>query len=88
MTIAAYCKAQGMNIDAYNQFKQNIENTAAAIIQNVKSLYTTDTGMYYPINDIINPVNTNDNMKCFIIQALKNKVWNFSTITHYGGIEP
>jgi hypothetical protein len=72
MNMALYCKSQGMNLSQYETFKQNIINTASAIIQCIKETYKTDTGIYYPINEILS-FQSNDNMKQFIIQELKNQ---------------
>jgi len=72
MNMANYCKSQGMNLSQYETFKQNIINTASAIIQYIKSMYKTDTGIYYPINEILSS-SSNTDMKQFIIQELKNQ---------------
>ena len=74
-----------MNLSQYETFEENIKNTATAIIQNVKTMYKTDTGIYYPINEIL-AFNTDTDMKLFIIQELKkqgmefydnNKLWRY-----------
>ena len=85
MTLSDYCYKKGMNFSQYETFEQNIINTATAIIQNVKSMYNTDTGVYYPINEIL-AHDTDADMKLFIIQELKkqgmefydnNKLWRY-----------
>lgn len=72
MNMANYCKSQGMNLQQYKTFQQNIINTATAIIQQIKAMYKTDTGVYYPINEILSH-NSNETVKLFIIQELKNQ---------------
>ena len=85
MSLCNYCYKKGMNLSQYETFEQNIINTATAIIQNVKSMYNTDTGVYYPINEIL-AHDTDADMKLFIIQELKkhgmefydnNKLWRY-----------
>ena len=85
MNMAAYCKQKGMNLERYENFEQNIKNAAQAIITLVKQNYKTDTGVYYPINDILT-FGGDINTKSFIIQALKqlgmeffdnNTLWRF-----------
>jgi len=85
MTLSDYCYKKGMNLQQYETLQQDIENTALAIIQNVKNMYKTDTGVYYPINEIL-AFNTDETMKQFIIVELKrqgmefydnNKLWRY-----------
>lgn len=85
MSLCDYCYKKGMTLEQYEILEQNIKNTALAIIQNVKSMYNTDTGVYYPINEIL-AHDTDADMKLFIIQELKkqgmefynnNKLWRY-----------
>ena len=84
MSLSDYCYKKGMNLQQYETFEQNVINTATAIIQNIKAMYKTDTGVYYPINEIL--AFNSDEMKQFIIQELKrqgmefydnNKLWRY-----------
>ena len=72
MNMALYCKSQGMDLQQYKTFQENINNTASAIIQYIKSMYKTNMGVYYPINEILSH-NSNETIKQFIIQELKNQ---------------
>lgn len=73
MSMALYCKNQGLTLDEYRQFKANIEATAEAIVQLIKSNYHIDDGMYHPTAEIlpIIPGKTDIEVRAFIIQALK-----------------
>lgn len=68
--LSKYCYNKGMNIEEYNQLKLNISNTAYAILYNIKTLHKTDTGMYYPVSEIIK--DTNNDISIFIISKLKS----------------
>lgn len=70
MTIASYCKSKGMNLEQYKNYEQNIVNAAQAIITLIKQNYKIDTGVYYPVNDILT-FSSDPITKSFIIQALK-----------------
>lgn len=76
MNMAKYCKSIGMDIQGYEQYKNNIESTAKAIIQYVKSMYAANTGMYYPIHEIISTQSKPENLN-YIIQALKAEGMEF-----------
>lgn len=65
MTIAKYCKERGFSKDEYNNFKNNIEDTAKTIRKNLKY----NGGMYYSTSDILHYIDSD--IKCFIIQELK-----------------
>ena len=65
MTIAKYCKEKGFSKDEYNNFKNNIEETAKTIRNNLKYC----GGMYYNTSDILHYIDSD--VKCFIIQELK-----------------
>lgn len=84
MSLSDYCYKKGMNLQQYETFKHDIKNTATVIIQNIKAMYKTDTGVYYPINEIL--AFNSDEIKQFIIQELKkqgmefydnNKLWRY-----------
>ena len=65
MTIAKYCKEKGFNKCEYNNFKNNIKETAKTIRNNLKYR----GGMYYNTSDILHYINSD--IKYFIIQELK-----------------
>lgn len=66
MSLCKYCKDQGMTLEQYRNFEQNLESTAQAI----KSQLHYNGGMYYPIAEIL-PHNTNEDIESFLIQELK-----------------
>ena len=70
MRMSLYCKNKGMNLAQYKTFQQNIKNCASAIVNSIKQNYKIGTGMYYPVNDIIS-FNSDSDIKCFMIQELK-----------------
>jgi hypothetical protein len=72
MTLCDYCYKKGMTLQEYKTFKQNIINTASAIIQNIKTMYKTGNGLYHPINEIL-VYNTDADIRQFIIMELKNQ---------------
>ena len=71
MNMANYCYKKGMTLDQYKQMQSNINATASTIYENSKLIHKHDTGVYYPINDIININNGLTDTTYFIIDALK-----------------
>lgn len=72
MNLAKYCKEKGMSKEQYNNFRNNITETANAIKNN-----TPDTkGLYYPVNNILSFLSNND-MRRFVIQELKKLGFEF-----------
>ena len=71
MRMSLYCKQKGMNLAQYKQFEANINNIASAIYKNSETIHKHDTGVYYPLNDIINISNGLTDTTYFIIDALK-----------------
>ena len=72
MTLSEYAKTKKMNYEQYQTLTQNINEIADAILINIKQLHKTDTGIYYPITEILNyNYNGDDNVIYFIISALK-----------------
>jgi len=71
MNMANYCYKKGMTLDQYKQMQFNINTTASTIYENSKLIHKHDTGVYYPINDIININNGLTDTMYFIIDALK-----------------
>ena len=85
MNMANYCYKKGMTLEQYKNYEQNIANAAQAIITFIKQNYKTNTGVYYPVNDILN-YGGDLITKSFIIQALKklgmefydnNNLWRY-----------
>jgi hypothetical protein len=70
MNMAKYCHDKGMTLEQYEQLQANIKTLAEATINNIKQLHKTDTGVYYPIDEIIHPL-ADHNTKAFLIQELK-----------------
>ena len=71
MRMSLYCKQKGMTLAQYKQFQANINSAASTIFENSKAIHKHDTGVYYPINDIINISNGLTDTTYFIIDALK-----------------
>lgn len=70
MTICEYAYKNKMTLEQYEQLEANIKTLAAATLQNIKQLHKIDTGVYYPINEIIH-FNADQNIKSFLICELK-----------------
>lgn len=79
MDIVTYCYKKGMTMEQYKQFETNINNIASAIYENSKTIHKHDTGIYYPINDILNTVNGITETVYFIMDALKKLHMEFIT---------
>ena len=73
MTLCDYAINKGMDIKQYEILKSNISNIADAIIQNIKNIRKIDTGVYYPINEILTISDDGNDLVPFIIIALKKK---------------
>lgn len=71
MTIAQFAKSKNMTYKEYQTLEANIKTLAEATLQNIKQLHKIDTGIYYPITEIIHPL-TDINTKNFLIRELKN----------------
>ena len=72
MNLSQYAIKKGLNLNEYKQLKINIESIATAIISNIKTLHKIDTGLYYPVGEIINPIERTDIVP-YIIQELKKQ---------------
>ena len=79
MRVSLYCKQKGMNLAEYKQFQANINSTALAIYKNSETIHKHDTGVYYPLNDIMNTVNGITDNDYFIMDALKKLGMEFTT---------
>ena len=79
MRMSLYCKQKGMNLAQYKQFEANINNIASAIYKNSETIHKHDTGVYWPINNIMNTVNGITQTGYFIIDALKKLGMEFIT---------
>lgn len=66
MNMCKYCKDKKMSKEEYNNFKNNISVTAAAIRENL--FYSG--GMYYPVSDLFTYCIDSD-IKDFVIDELK-----------------
>jgi hypothetical protein len=69
--MSLYCKQKGMTLAQYKQFQANINSAASTIFENSKAIHKHDTGVYYPINDIMNTIDGITDTDCFIMDALK-----------------
>lgn len=79
MNIAHYCHEKGMTLEQYKQFEANINSTASVIYKNSETIHKHDTGVYWPINNIMNTVNGITQTGYFIIDALKKLGMEFIT---------
>jgi hypothetical protein len=70
MTLSQYAHKKGYTLEQYEQLQQNIKSIADAIIQYIKQLHKIDTGVYYPIEEIIHYMADAD-IKSFLIYELK-----------------
>lgn len=70
MLLIDYVLDNGMNEEDYDNLKANIKSIALATVENIKVMHPKQTGMYYPISEIINHM-ADKNIKYFIIQELK-----------------
>ncbi len=69
MNMAKYCRSKNMDLQEYKNFKTNIENTAIAILDNIRKLHKIDTGIYHSITEILH-YNGNE-IQGFLIMELK-----------------
>lgn len=67
MNISKYCKQKDFTRDQYKAYKAAIEQKALAAYEKAKELHALDTGIYYPIDEIVE----DNEEKYFIIDALK-----------------
>jgi len=70
MTITQFAKSKNMTYEEYQTLEVNIKTLADATLNKIKQLHKTDTGVYYPIDEIIHPL-ADHNTKAFLIQELK-----------------
>ncbi|MDD4779234.1 MAG: hypothetical protein PHT02_01330 [Tissierellia bacterium] len=70
MTLAQFAHDKNMTYEQYEQLQANIKALAEATLQDLKQVHKTDTGVYYPITEIIHPLADN-NTKAFLIVELK-----------------
>jgi len=72
MTMSNYCHAEGMSFAQYEQYQANIKTIASAIFTLAKTLHKTDTGVYYPVGEIITYTGIHTPQEDFIINELKS----------------
>ena len=72
MNMSNYCKSEGMNFEQYEQYETNIKTVAQAIYSLAKSMHKTDTGVYYPVNEILTYTGIHTPQEGFIINELKS----------------
>lgn len=70
MTLSQYAHKKGYSLEQYEQLQQNIKTLADVTLNKIKQLHKTDTGVYYPIDEIIHPL-ADINTKAFLIMELK-----------------
>jgi len=68
--LSQYAKSKNMTYEEYQNLELNIKSLAEITLEKIKSLHKTDTGVYYPIDEIIHPL-ADYNTKAFLIQELK-----------------
>lgn len=68
MRLSKYCKDRNFTRDQYKQYKNEIENKALQAYEKAKELHALDTGIFYPIDEIV----ADNEEKYFIIEALKD----------------
>lgn len=67
MILSQYARNKKLSKKEYFQLKENVANTALAVIEHIKTLYQIDTGVMYDVGEIL----TDGELKPFIIQELK-----------------
>jgi hypothetical protein len=72
MTLAQFAKSKNMTYEEYQTLEANIKILADATLNKIKQLHKTDTGVYYPIDEIIHHM-TDVDIKNFIIYELKKQ---------------
>jgi hypothetical protein len=70
LTIAEYAHKNKLTYDEYNNLKLNIKELAKVTLDIIKQLHKPDTGVYYPITEIIHPL-ADHNTKTFIYIIFK-----------------
>lgn len=70
MTLAQFAKSKNMTYEEYQTLEANIKTLADVTLNKIKQLHKTDTGVYYPIDEIIHPL-ADINIKAFLIMELK-----------------
>lgn len=78
MLMAGYCKSKGMDFEQYKNYERNVNNAASAIYESSKTIHKHDTGVYYPLNDIIDTANGITDTDYYIIGALKKLGMEFT----------
>jgi hypothetical protein len=79
MNMANYCKQKGMNLEQYKQFETNVNSAASAIYKNSEAIHKHGTGVYWPVNDIMDTVNGITETGYFIMDSLKRLGMEFIT---------
>lgn len=77
MEIASYCKKKGMNLKQYKTFLDNVNKTAQAIFTASAAIHKHDTGVYYPLHDIMTVTGSITDLQYFIMDAMKRIGFEF-----------
>jgi len=70
MTLAAFAKSKGYTLAEFQALQARIAGTADDIAGRLAAFDTTDSGMYYPVQDILD---TSADHAPYLIQALKQR---------------
>ena len=71
MRLDEYVINQGGDYEDYIKLKNKLRKQAEYILENkIKKLHPVDTGIYYPVAEILSDI-TDENIKGFIIVELK-----------------
>ena len=68
MNIGRYCKELGMNLEEFKAYEKAVKEEAQEIFNKATTIRPQDTGMYFPISELLNVTDERD---YFIINELK-----------------
>ena len=68
MNIGRHCKNLGMNLQEFKAYEKAVKEEAQELFNKAKIIRPQDTGMYFPISELLNVTEERD---YFIINELK-----------------
>ena len=66
--IAKHCKNLGMDLQGYKAYKKAVQDEAQAIFDKAKTIRPQDSGMYFPLSELLEVTEERD---YFILNELK-----------------
>ena len=87
MTLACYARDKGMSREKFYELKELIMEYAVTIVHGIKDSgkYTINSGIYYPIVDILQyiPIGDDSELYPYVIQELKGHEVEFRENNEY-----